>query len=185
MASNNASALIFEKQDIPEEGLDINLCADPSCFVFDNCDLKLNDSAKIKGRLTLAGGLVYFRGDIAASIILTCARCLKDFNSYIQSVVRIDFLPKENAPKEEEIELEPSDLDTYYYENARINLLEPVRDQLVISIPIKPLCDINCAGLCPHCGQNLNEKKCGCSDDLGIDPRLEPLKKLKHLKEKK
>lgn len=182
--SSSASAMIFEKQDIPEEGLDVELCEDPFCFIFENCDFNLNDSVKVKGRLTLAGELVYFRGKIAASIILTCARCLKDFNSSIKTAMQVDFLPTENKPKEEETELETSDLDIYYYDNAKINLFEPVRDQLVISIPIKPLCNVNCGGLCPRCGQNLNEKKCNCPDDLKIDPRLAPLEKLKHLKEK-
>lgn len=183
MVTNDASALIFAKQDIPEEGLDIDLSIDSSCFVFDNCDLKLNDSVKIQGLVTFRAELVYFRGGVTASTILACARCLKDFKSSIQSAIQIDFLPKVNT-QEEETELESSDLDIYYYDNAEISLLEPVRDQLIISIPIKPLCDIDCAGLCPRCGQDLNEKKCECHDDLNIDPRLEPLKKLKHIKEK-
>ncbi len=182
--SNSASAMIFEKQDIPEEGRNVDLCEDPSCFVFENYDFNFSDSVKIKGGLTLAGELVFFRGDITALIILTCARCLKYFNSLIQTAIQVDFLPKENKPDEEEIELETSDLDIYYYENVSISLFEPVRDQLIISIPIKPLCNANCSGLCPRCGQNLNEKKCKCPDDIKIDPRLAPLEKLKHLKEK-
>ena len=61
--SNSVSAMIFEKQDIPEEGLNVDLCEYPSCFVFEKCDFNLNDSVKIKGRLTLAGELVYFKGE--------------------------------------------------------------------------------------------------------------------------
>ena len=184
MASGNSSVLIFEKQDIPEEGFDIDLCEDSSCFVFENCDFMLNDYVKIKGHLTLSGDLIYLRGKIAASIVLTCGRCLKEYNFSIQTALQVDFLPGENKPKEEEIELEPSDLDIYYYDNIKINLFDPVRDQLLISIPIKPLCNINCAGLCSCCGQNLNEKKCTCSVLFKIDPRLVPLEKLKSLKEK-
>ncbi len=182
--SSSASAMIFEKKDIPEEGLNVDLCEDLSSFVFENCDFSFSDSFKIKGRLTLTGELVCFRGEIAALIILTCARCLKYFNSLIQTGIQVDFLPKENKPEAEEIELETSDLDIYYYDNQSINLFEPVRDQLIISIPIKPLCNVNCNGLCPRCGQNLNEKKCKCPDDIKVDPRLAPLEKLKHLKEK-
>ncbi len=182
--SSSTSAMIFEKQDIPDKGLNVDLCGDPSCFVFENCDFKVNDSVKIKGRLTLAGELVSFRGEIAALIILTCARCLKYFNSLIKTTIQVDFLPNEKKPGEEEIELQTSDLDYYYYDNVNISLFEPVRDQLIISIPIKPLCNVNCSGLCPFCGQNLNEKKCKCPDDIKVDPRLAPLEKLKHLKEK-
>ena len=184
MVSNNAPSMVFEKQDIPEEGLNIDLSEDSSCFVFENSNYQLENSVKTKGSLTFKGELVYFRGEVAASIILTCARCLKHFNSSIQTAMQVDFLPKENKPDEEEIELETSDLDIYFYDNVNINLFQPVYDQLIISIPIKPLCNVNCNGLCPRCGQNLNEKKCKCPDDIKVDPRLAPLEKLKHLKEK-
>lgn len=184
MVSNNAPSMVFEKQDIPEEGLNIDLSEDSSCFVFENSNYQLENSVKTKGSLTFKGELVYFRGKIEASIMLTCARCLKSFNCPLQTALHVDFLPRKNEPKEEELELEPTDLDIYYYDNLKISLFEPVRDQLIISIPIKPLCNIDCAGLCSHCGQNLNEKKCNCPEILKIDPRMAPLKKLKHLKER-
>ena len=45
------------------------------------------------------------------------------------------------------------------------------------AIVFPPLCKPDCKGLCPQCGKNLNEGKCGCSARQ-VDPRLEILKKL-------
>ncbi len=42
-------------------------------------------------------------------------------------------------------------------EDANIDLEPLVRDYLLIEMPISPLCRIDCKGLCPICGQNLNE----------------------------
>jgi uncharacterized protein len=43
-------------------------------------------------------------------------------------------------------------------EDANIDLEPLVRDYLLIEMPISPLCREDCKGLCPICGQNLNEE---------------------------
>jgi len=53
-----------------------------------------------------------------------------------------------------------------------------VREQVLLAIPMSAVCREDCAGLCAQCGQNLNEKKCGCETKV-IDPRLAPLKNIK------
>jgi uncharacterized protein len=42
---------------------------------------------------------------------------------------------------------------------------------------MKPLCEENCAGLCPSCGSNLNDGPCDCKHEA-IDPRWEGLQGL-------
>jgi uncharacterized protein len=44
-------------------------------------------------------------------------------------------------------------------------------------MPMGILCRPDCAGLCPQCGQNLNEGTCDCAKD-DIDPRFEVLRRL-------
>jgi uncharacterized protein len=56
--------------------------------------------------------------------------------------------------------------------------LKPIlRDLVVISTPMHAVCAPDCLGLCPDCGQNLNEGMCDCQTD-DIDPRLIALKTL-------
>ena len=52
-----------------------------------------------------------------------------------------------------------------------------VRDTLLVAEPLRELCKSDCKGLCPVCGQNLNEGACGC-DTFVPDPRLAALKSL-------
>ncbi|PIP30280.1 hypothetical protein COZ22_00680 [bacterium (Candidatus Howlettbacteria) CG_4_10_14_3_um_filter_37_10] len=49
--------------------------------------------------------------------------------------------------------------------NFEIDVSEPLREEILLSLPIKPLCSLKCKGLCPNCGQNLNKAKCKCSKD--------------------
>ena len=51
-------------------------------------------------------------------------------------------------------------------------------EQYLLALPVKPLCDENCQGLCPRCGAPLRDGPCGCSEESG-DPRLAVLKNLK------
>jgi uncharacterized protein len=77
----------------------------------------------------------------------------------------------------EEQEIEDDDLDTAYYRDGVIDLAELVREQLYLALPMKPLCQEACRGLCSECGTNLNSGACACTHDWE-DPRLAPLKAL-------
>ena len=45
-------------------------------------------------------------------------------------------------------------------ENGKIDLEPLIYDEMVVAIPINPLCSKACKGLCPECGENLNEGIC-------------------------
>ena len=66
-----------------------------------------------------------------------------------------------------------------YYQGDRLDLGEVVREQVLLGLPLKPLCREDCQGLCPRCGKNRNAGPCGCTpEEEEGDPRLEPLRKL-------
>jgi uncharacterized protein len=72
----------------------------------------------------------------------------------------------------------PDDSEAYKIENDQINLLPMVRENLLLAIPLGPLCREDCPGFCPHCGQDLSEGSCSC-DNTVSDPRWAALESLK------
>lgn len=58
-----------------------------------------------------------------------------------------------------------------------IDLTPVLREYILLEIPISPLCRPDCKGLCPICGNNLNESTCHHEED-SVDPRLASLKSL-------
>jgi uncharacterized protein len=62
-------------------------------------------------------------------------------------------------------------------ETGIIDLHPLLREYILLEIPISPLCFPDCEGLCPICGNNLNESKC-IHDDQTVDARLASLKTL-------
>jgi uncharacterized protein len=117
-------------------------------------------------------------GRVQATLELTCSRCLEPFRWPVDSAFDLRYQPHTANTGEDEREIEEDDLTTAFYENETIDLGQLMREQFYLSLPMKPLCEHACKGLCPQCGTNLNRGTCSCTRDWD-DPRLAVLKTLK------
>ena len=61
-----------------------------------------------------------------------------------------------------------------YYQKDSLLLEDVLREQVLLSLPVRTLCKPDCKGLCPRCGQNRNSQACSC-DEGPSDPRWEAL----------
>jgi uncharacterized protein len=118
-----------------------------------------------------AGQLV-LSGRVVARLRLACGRCAEWFDFPV------------DLKLSDEISLESADDPDEHWSSS---YLDPKRDELDLTeyallsiverLPLKPLCRMDCRGLCPVCGQNLNLADCGCQSEQ-LDPRLAILGKL-------
>ncbi len=104
-------------------------------------------------------------GKVNYTLILTCSRCLTEFEKNFSIWVRGIFKFKREKVTEKEKELTKKDLDTFYYESGKIDLDRFVIESIIVNVPMKPLCKEDCKGLCPVCGANLNIESCNCKID--------------------
>jgi DUF177 domain-containing protein len=116
-------------------------------------------------------------GDLSGTTELACSRCLESFRLPVASHFDLRYVPRGSNTGEGEIEVREDDLATAFYDEGFIDLEQLVREQFYLSIPMKPLCDEACKGLCAQCGKNLNAGPCECRSDWE-DPRLAALKGL-------
>ena len=173
------AGLWIDIEDIGDEGLNVDFIKNPSYFDFSDRDFKIVKDVTMNCTLTRCDGDIYLNGKFLTVVELTCSRCIDNFTDEISAEFSAEYLPeKGESSNKEELELMESDLNVSYYTGDSIDILPTVRDQILLSISIKPLCKENCLGLCPHCGQNLNISKCNCKED-DIDERLAVLKKIK------
>lgn len=61
--------------------------------------------------------------------------------------------------------------------DMKLDLDELLYSEVIVNLPMKHICKEDCKGICPKCGKNLNEGKCGCPEKE-IDPRLSALAEL-------
>ena len=113
---------------------------------------------------------IYTQGKLATQVHLTCMRCLEPFTFALNFEIAERYLF--SSPKDEEEQVYVMDSD------GTIDITEPVRQQLWVSLPIQPLCKPDCRGFCAQCGANLNQETCTCQEET-IDPRFAILKELK------
>lgn len=129
--------------------------------------------------VSLAGDRVSVRGEMTAALSIVCCRCAHAYSSDLDKAFDLDYWPDPEVSREnEEIELEYGDLDVGFYRDGVLDLSAVISEQIVLEIPMKPVCRENCKGLCARCGADLNEDKCDCGPGP-LDPRLEALRDIK------
>lgn len=128
-------------------------------------DIHVDKPIKVSAAVVNNGSKLLLTGNIDAELTLKCSRCLKDFKYKLKT----DF--------EEELSKEEGDDDAIHFEGDTVDLTDIVINNILLSLPMKPVCSEDCKGLCPICGGDLNINKCGCTD-RNIDPRLSVLKDL-------
>ena len=124
-----------------------------------------------------AGQELFFQGRISGNVIGHCGRCLEEYTFPLDADFNVVLVPKtdEVAP---EAELSDDELDLSVYEGDVIDLAPLLREQVILALPTRPLCDDRCKGLCSSCGVNLNLESCRCAAAMG-DPRLAVLRNIK------
>lgn len=152
-------------EDIPAEGLDLKKEERASYFGLENNDfVYYTEPISVSLKLEKEGRRVRVNGNFSLRIEYACVRCLNKFFKEINSSIDTVYEP---GP------LERRDGETYSEET--IDLGEEVRQGVILSLSVKPLCREDCRGFCPYCGQNVNQGSCSCRIEKP-DPRFSKLK---------
>tara|TARA_Y100001936_G_scaffold248329_1_gene295949 strand:+ start:909 stop:1439 length:531 start_codon:yes stop_codon:yes gene_type:complete len=172
--------MIFEIEDIPESGLNLDLLACKEQFEIDQPDCSLWDDIKLRGRFSKIEQDINFSGELQAVLKVACTRCLNKFSYNIDTEIKAHFIPLDKAIfLGNEIEIKETEIEQETYEGGKIDLRRSVRDQVLLEIPLMHLCRENCKGICSECGSDLNSGQCECKNEGPIDPRFAMLKEIK------
>ena len=124
-----------------------------------------------------SGMELFFSGLFSAEVTATCARCAEDFNVVSSRDFRFVLAPRSVGLLGGR-DLNADDLEFSTYDGEEVDVSPLIREQLLLALPTRPLCQEGCRGLCPQCGANLNLNSCDCSAQK-FDPGLEALRSLK------
>jgi len=163
--------MIIRVSELPDDGLSIDesaFAASPYVDVSWQLD-------RLRLQIDRDGDEVDVRGEVRASVPQMCGRCAEGFTAPVTADLDVRFAPK--PPRVDGAELGRDDLDVDFYVDDRIDLDRVIETETTLAIPMKPLCDPGCRGLCPVCGVNRNLNPCACAE-RAPDPRLAVLKTL-------
>ncbi|MCD6579883.1 DUF177 domain-containing protein [bacterium] len=99
-------------------------------------------SINVKGSFQIKGRKVFIFGRMIFDAELLCSRCGTLFEANYTHSFKLVFLP-EDKRKLDEFE----DADVFYYGGEIIDFADHIRDFVYLSIPIKPLCSVDCKGI--------------------------------------
>lgn len=156
--------------------------------VFEPGEIDIDDeTARVSGELEISGTArktqagADVAGRIAGSLEIACHRCLKPLEAAIDIKFKDDFVTLDVYEKSggENHAVAGADLDVSIYDGERIDINELAREQILLNLPARQLCEENCAGLCETCGVNKNTENCSCGAET-IDPRWKALEELRN-----
>ncbi len=114
-------------------------------------------------------GKALVHGTLQLVLLAPCDRCLKDVKVSLQLEFEQEVMSMEAIQQEEE-QNEQSFLQGY-----ELDIEALVNSEILVNMPVKVLCKPDCKGICKQCGQDLNERDCGC-DTFVPDPRMAAIK---------
>jgi uncharacterized protein len=121
---------------------------------------------------------IRLKGKLETSIEVACARCVEPVVIRVKRSFDLLYRPLGTDAGQEELSITDAEAEIGYYQGEGVLLEDTLREQVLLAVPLKTVCREDCKGLCPHCGKNLNEGACSCSDEVE-DPRWAPLKEIR------
>ncbi len=117
------------------------------------------------------------KANLHTEVKVTCSRCLGLFSCPLVLNFEDEYFPTTDVVSGVSLPLPEEPGCFTIDEHHTLDLTEAIRQYALLAIPMKPLCRQDCAGLCPHCGYNLNQGACDCLPQEA-DPRWSELSKL-------
>ncbi len=119
-----------------------------------------NDCLTWKANVTNTGDAFVVQGSVNGLAQSVCVRCLQNIQIPVNGEIEGYFLINEEDSRV------PDDMDDDEFDilpdDHTIDMDVLINAAILCEMPLVPLCDENCKGLCPHCGANLNLKTCNC-----------------------
>lgn len=161
---------------IPSQGLLIDFLLEPAWLKEISAGRPLgfvpSGPLEVLGELTRTGQSILFRGKVRGKIRLQCGRCLEPFLKTLEIPVNSEWrlIPSPSKPSAKEGTVQIEDLETGLVKEGVLDLAERILEEVILTIPIQPLCRETCLGLCPICGENRNLNPCNCKPKEGTSP---------------
>jgi len=126
-----------------------------------------------------AGEEIRIAGSLVTVVEMSCSRCLEPAELEIRKQFDLFFRQgDEEMFDEDDVELDEEDTRTAFFTGTELAVGDILREQVVLALPMKVLCKVDCRGLCPACGVNRNLSTCNCSEQ-SFSPQMENLLDIK------
>jgi len=142
----------------------------PGALDFQETKFRQAEPLAVSAEADLAGKEIRLRGHVSGALETACDRCLEQIRIPVELDFDLLYRPMDEIALEEEVEVVENELTIGFFSGDGVNLADVVREQVLLSVPMKIVCRPDCRGLCPVCGVNRNDKECDCSSQYKVSP---------------
>ncbi|HEX6718143.1 MAG TPA: DUF177 domain-containing protein [Pyrinomonadaceae bacterium] len=139
--------------------------------------VSLTAPANVTGRVRLAGNELFVNGHVDTRAQAECDRCLKPVELPVSADFALEYITGSTYESSETAELTEAEMTVSVFDGDAIDVNEIVKEQILLAVPSRMLCRVDCKGICPECGIDRDTGDCNCVTD-DVDPRWAALKNL-------
>lgn len=171
--------LKIEVHHIPTNGTRLNFRKSAESFpvlkrMGEEGECRFSSPITIELKVMPERDLIRVDGFVAATAQLPCSRCLNAYELQLRRRFTLRFskeIPEDvHRGDAGDVELTAEQIGLVFFESETIEFTDAIQEQLVLSIPFKPLCSNACKGLCSRCGADLNQSACACPTEVSGSP---------------
>jgi len=117
-------------------------------------------------------------GRFSTEIETHCARCLEAVHNSVAEDFDLVYRPQGVDARGDEASINQAETEIGYYQGEGLLLEDVLKEQILLALPVRQICNAACKGLCPQCGTNLNTGGCDCVNTMS-DPRWSALEDIR------
>jgi uncharacterized protein len=166
-------------KDLEQDKVALEGVFDPGQIEFTGDNLRQVEPLQWNITAERAGEEIRVAGSLQTTMEASCGRCLEPARCDISKSFDLFFREREESMfDEDDIELSEEDTRTAFFSGTQLALADILREQVLLALPMKVLCRVDCKGLCPTCGTNLNLNECNCPRER-FSPHMDQLLEIK------
>ena len=172
--------MFFHVRDLEQRPARFDVELPAGTIEFLDPKVKQSGALQASGKAELVTGSlgeIRVKGRVRVGMQAECDRCLDPVEFPVDSTFELYYRPIAEGYGEEK-SIDAGEAEMGFYEGDGLELNDVLREFVLLALPMRKLCNENCKGICPVCGQNRNQKDCRCQT-VATDDRWAALKELR------
>lgn len=153
--------MIVDIKSIGSKGLQVTDTIDASDINVEGSESLFMENLEYSVFFTRDGDRIKAKGRVTTLVVLKCVRCIEEFEFKVNSDFDVILFPADMVDVSVNA-LGADEMEYIFYDGKKIDVIKILLEQVGLYIPLNPICQKKCNGLCPNCGTNLNYDKCKC-----------------------
>jgi uncharacterized protein len=168
--------------DLPETGTQLECGVQTEELGLDPSDVQARGELSLDATILPVGDELHVSGMLSGTVLRQCVRCLAEYVDRCEVPFAVQYRAQKEPPSRPARRPGPAGQESsedvailmegecYSYTGDQVDLVPMLREQVLLGMPLQPLCREDCQGLCPACGQDRNRGSCGCPEERLANP---------------